>query len=277
MATHNRTIEAPGARIGYDVHGELGPAVPLFLLGSPMAAAEFGALAARFTDRPVITYDPRGVGRSVRTDGADRTEVAEHADDLRRVLDDLGVDAIDLFASSGGAVNALALVQQGHPAVRTLVAHEPPIVEYLPDRDAVAGTITALRETYLRDGYGPAMAKFIDMIMVAGPLPDDYASRPGPDPAAFGLPVDGDGRALFLLNRDTTAFVPDLDALRATPTRLVIGYGGASAEQVPGRAAIALAARLGLTPTEFPSHHGGFVDGNGGDPDAFAARLRAIL
>src|SRR3712207_7755730 len=34
--------------------------IPLFLIGSPMGAAGFGTLAGHFSDRTLITYDPRG-------------------------------------------------------------------------------------------------------------------------------------------------------------------------------------------------------------------------
>ncbi|CAM2763784.1 alpha/beta fold hydrolase [Skermania piniformis] len=278
MTTEHRTVPAPGADLGYDVHGDLSAGVPLFMFGSPMEASEFAELAAQFADLPVITYDPRGTGRSRRTDAADRTTTAEHADDLRRILADLAVPAIDLFASSGGAVNALALLGSTAPAVRTAVLHEPPIAEYLPDRDVVSATTRALSELYRTAGFGAAMAKFIDMVARSGPLPDSYPTEPGPDPAMFGLPAVGDGDALFVLNRDTTAFVPDLEALRAGPARLVIGYGAVSGEQLPGRAARALADRLGSAATEFPGHHGGFAaPDRGGDPVAFAARLRNVL
>jgi pimeloyl-ACP methyl ester carboxylesterase len=62
-----------------------------------------------------VTYDPRGAGHSKRTDGASETTVEEQADDLHRLINALGTGPVDIFASSGGAVNALALVAR-HPA-----------------------------------------------------------------------------------------------------------------------------------------------------------------
>jgi len=41
-----------------------------------------------------------------------------------------------------------------------------------------------------------------------------------------------------------------------------------------------VARRLGLKPVAFPSNHGGFLGGElgqHGDPDGFAAKLRAVL
>src|SRR5262249_59522911 len=91
------------------------PAPPLLLIGSPMGAAGFGTLAGHFADRTVVTYDPRGVDRSPKSDPASESTPEEHGDDLHRVIEAIGGGPVDLFASSGGAVNALALVAR-HPA-----------------------------------------------------------------------------------------------------------------------------------------------------------------
>src|SRR5918995_419089 len=158
------TLDVPGAVLTYDVRANDSSAEPvLLMIGSPMGAAGFGTLASYFSDRTVVTYDPRGVERSKRTDGAVESTPDMHADDLHRLISALGargagrVGPVDIFASSGGAVNALALVA-GHPEqVRTLVAHEPPAASALPDREAALGAMADIHGTYLRSGVGPAM------------------------------------------------------------------------------------------------------------------------
>ncbi|NEE36802.1 alpha/beta hydrolase, partial [Streptomyces sp. SID7982] len=87
---------------------------PLFLIGHPMDASGFAALAARFPDRTVITYDPRGLGRSTRADGRVDYTPETLADDVHAVITKLGAGPVEMFASSGGAVTALALVAR-HP------------------------------------------------------------------------------------------------------------------------------------------------------------------
>lgn len=282
------TVDAPGATITYDVCGDLtaaGPERPvLVLVGSPMAAGDFGTLASLLPDRPVVTYDPRGTARSVRTDDATESTPEQHGADIARVVEALGTGPVDLFATSGGAVNALALVAMRPDLVRTLVAHEPPLAEYLPDRDLVLAANAAIGETYRRDGFGPAMARFIALVMVEGPLPSDHLDRPAPDPAAFGLPSTDDGsRDDALLgqnNRTCVPYVPDLAAVAAAPTDVVVAVGVQSERQLAGRAAVALARALGTDPVRFPSHHAGFLGGEHGqqgEPEAFAARLREVL
>ena len=96
--------------ITYDVRGDLTSATPerpvLMLIGSPMDASGFGTLAGHFTDRPVVTYDPRGAGRNPTATAPMTPE--QHAADLHRVIQALGAGPVDLFATSGGAVNAPA-------------------------------------------------------------------------------------------------------------------------------------------------------------------------
>src|SRR5215471_6301487 len=130
------TLTAPTATLTYDVRPGADPTQPaLFLIGSPMGAQGFTTLAGHFPDRTVVTYDPRAAGRSQRTDGAHVTTPEEHADDLHRIVDAMGGGPVDIFATSGGAVNALVLVAQHPEDVRMLVAHEPPAAQELPDRD----------------------------------------------------------------------------------------------------------------------------------------------
>jgi pimeloyl-ACP methyl ester carboxylesterase len=279
------TLDAPGAEIHYDVRSNDASTEPVLLvIGSPMGAAGFTTLAGHFTDRTVVTYDPRSAERSKRTDGATQTRVEEHADDLHRVIEALDAGPVDMFATSGGAVNALALVA-AHPGdVRTLVAHEPPAAQEVPDRDVVLAACEDIRDTYQASGFGPAMAKFIAVVSYEGPLPADYAGRPAPDPAMFGMPTEDDGsRDDPLVGHNIitcTHHRHDFDALRAAPTRIVVGVGAQSGTNLAGRAGTAVAERLGVDPVAFPGGHDGFLGGEYGgmgEPDAFAATLRQVL
>jgi pimeloyl-ACP methyl ester carboxylesterase len=279
------TLDVPGAALSYDVRSNDASALPLLLLiGSPMGAAGFATLARSFTDRTVVTYDPRGVERSPRTDGATESTPEEHADDLHRLISALDRGPVDLFASSGGAVNALALVARHPEQVRTLVAHEPPAAQLLPDREQALAASRDVQATYQLRGFGAGMAKFILLASHKGPIPPDFADQPAPDAAMFGMPTEDDGSrddALLGQNLVTcTHYQPDFDALLAASTRIVIGAGAESDGELAHRAAIAVAERLGKQPVIFPSNHGGFLGGEygqTGDPDAFAATLRQVL
>jgi pimeloyl-ACP methyl ester carboxylesterase len=279
------TLDVPGAVLNYDVRSNDATAEPVLLIvGSPMGADGFVTLAGHFADRTVVTYDPRGAWRSQRTDGAAESTPDEHADDLHRLIDTLDAGPVDIFASSGGAVNALALTARHPEQVRTLVAHEPPASQQLPDREPALDACVDIHQTYQRSGFGPAMAKFIALVSYQGLIPADYADQPAPDPAAFGLPAQDDGsRNDPLLGQNIVScnyYQHDFDALRAAPTRIVIGVGAQSGAMLAGRAAVAVAERLGTAPVTFPGGHGGFLGGEYGqteEPDAFAATLRDVL
>jgi pimeloyl-ACP methyl ester carboxylesterase len=275
-----QTLNLPGATLTYDIReAESTSTEPvLLMIGSPMDASGFTALAGHFPDRTVVTYDPRGVGRSPRADGLTAATPDEHAEDLQRLVWELDAGPVDIFASSGGAVNALALVARQPEAVRTLVAHEPPLATVLPDRKAALASTDDIHETYERDGFGPAMAKFIAFTSLRGPVRCDFPDRRA-NPADVGLPSEDDGgRDHPLLGPHmvyVTRYEPDFGSLRAASTRIVVAGGADSVGTFPYRAAQAVAEQLGSEPVTFPSHHGGFTQQ--GDPEAFATTLRRVL
>ena len=281
------TLETGGASIVYDVRGELPPAdgrPPLVLIGQPMDASGFGALSSHLTDRTVVTYDPRGLGRSTRSDGRTDNSPTVQAEDVHALIDALDAGPVDLFASSGGAVTALALVSAYPGDVATLVAHEPPIITVLPDAEAAKRAQAGFNDVYNEKGRGAGMAAFIAMSSWQGEYTDEYFAQPAPDPAAFGMPAEDDGSRDDPLLSDRswaiTDYRPDADALAAAPTRIVIAVGEESAGTFTARTAEATAALLGQEATVFPSHHGGFMGGEFGyacQPEAFAKRLREVL
>jgi len=285
--TSNHTIDVPGATVAYDVHGPLPTEdgrPPLLLIGSPMDASGFGALTSHFPDRTVVTYDPRGLGRSTRTDGRNDNDPEVQAEDVHAVITALEAGPVELFASSGGAVSALALVTTHPDDVTTLVAHEPPLIDVLPDAEQARAAQRGFQAVYREKGAGAGMAAFIAMSSWQGEFTDDFAAQPPPDPAQFGMPADDDGTRDDPLLSDAsnpiTDYWPDVDALAAAPTRVVVAVGIESDGVFTGRTAVATAEALGQPAAVFPSHHGGFMGGEfgyAGEPEAFAARLREVL
>jgi pimeloyl-ACP methyl ester carboxylesterase len=288
VTTH--TLDTPGATLTYDVRnkdinsGDANTEPILVLIGFPMAAAGFGTLAKHFTDRTVVTYDPRGSERSVKTDPSSQARTDDHAEDLHRLIQAIGGGPVDLFATSGGAVNALALVSKHPEDVRTLVAHEPPLASILGDREYALAACQAVHETYQRSGWGAGMAHFITVVSHRGPFTADVASQPAPDPAMFGMPTEDDGSRTDPVLAESvvtsTHYEPDFVALREASTSIVVAAGEKSEGEMANRGAHAVAERLGVEPVVFPSDHGGFLGGEygqTGEPDAFAEKLRQVL
>ena len=230
----------------------------------------------------MITYDPRNVGRSRRSDETVTPTPEDHAADLHAIITEIG-GPVDLFGSSGGAINGLALAIAHPEDLRVLVAHEPPAGGALPDAEHVRAACHAVFDSYRASGFGLGMAKFIALVSEQGEFGPDYADRPDPDPAVFGMPTEDDGtRNDPLMNNMITipVWAPDPEALSAATCRVVLAFGEESGETVAARAPRVIAARGGGEPAVFPGDHIGFAGGEHGTtgkPDEFAARLYEVL
>ena len=281
MTSKTHTLALPDVDLVYDVHGPVPTADGrplLFMIGQPMQADGFADLAAQFPDRTVVTYDPRGLGRSsVRRDGRDDQTPQDQAADLHALAGHLssvgGQGKVDVFGSSGGAVAALTWVATYPDDVATVVAHEPPSTWALPhDAEAADRAFQGVRQAYQDRGFGAGMATFVALTMWPGEFTDDYFAQPPADPAMFGMPTDDDGgRDDMLLSEravTVTRYAYDLDAIEAAPTRVVLGVGEETGDTITARTTGRAASRLGVEPVTFPSHHGGFVGGGPENPYA---------
>jgi len=234
-----------------------------------MGTAPFAPLAeALAVDHTVITHDPRGISGSRLDDPDEDTTVEQRADDVAAILDALRFESADMFGSSGGAVTGLALVTRHPGRVRTLVAHEPPVLGLLPDAAESHAQVDDIVTTFRREGPAAAFGKFMAHIG----LPAE--ERP-PVPAGQELDQATADGARFLGHdlTATTRFMPDIAALAASTTRVVVGVGTSSGGQLAHRTALALAERLCTQAIEFPGGHGGFIQ----EPGEFADTLRKVL
>jgi pimeloyl-ACP methyl ester carboxylesterase len=270
IATHS--VFVPGAHLHYEVRQGAGPL--LLIIGSPMAASEFAPLAdALAIDHTVVTYDPRGYAASTVDDPAAPSSVEQRADDVSAILDDLGAESADLFGSSGGAVTGLALVTRHPGRVRTLVAHEPPLLELLPDAAAQRANTNAIVDTFHRDGIHAAWAQFMRNAGFDAGFDGSTDDAPQTAPDVSEDELRQSARFFDIDLRPTCSYRPDIDALQTGPSRIVIGIGAESGKLLTHRTSTALARRLGATPVEFPGDHGGFMSA----PTEFADVLRRVL
>jgi len=266
------TLQVPGASLYYEVRGS-GP-VLLMIPGGPMDADGFSGIAERLADQyTVVTYDCRGNSRSPMEGSWDELTVGLFADDAHRLLDAVSAGAADVLGSSGGATYGLDLVARYPGRVRTLIAHEPPVSELLPDAARYHALNEQVGQTYRREGTFAALRMFTKGVGF-----DDGPGRPSErteEAAAAGARVGANlalfaGRLIPIIGN----YEPDLAALQRSSTRIVVGVGDESTpDQMVYQTAHALAERLGGQPAQFPGGHGGF----GSDPDGFAARLREVL
>ncbi len=268
MTTICSTLRVPDGELYHELRGS-GPLV--VLVGAPMDARPFTGLAELLaTDHLVLTTDPRGINRSRLDDPHTDATLDLRADDLARLIRHVDAGPAVVLGSSGGAVSVLALTQAHPELVHTVIAHEPPLIDLLPDRDHLrAGLAEVMAMNVAGDERGAfrLFVKLADLpvpeAMIEQIIPDD---RPAQD-------VADDRFQHEHMMRPTIDWLPDAAALKAGSSRIVIGIGEASSGQLCDRASRILAERLGIEPTLFPGGHIGFAD----DPAAFAARLREVL
>jgi pimeloyl-ACP methyl ester carboxylesterase len=282
------TLKVPGARLYYEVRGS-GP-VLLLICGGVYDARTYAGLADELDDRyTVLTYDRRGNSRSQLDGAPEPLNIEVHADDAYRLLTNLGRDEpAYVFGNSSGAMFGLELTARHPERVRTVVAHEPPIFELLPERDHWRTVIRDVEDTFARAGAGPAMQVFnagFGGDQEAGDAPaEDQAS--GQEP-----PVEADPETAAHLaeigqamekNLETfigyevppvSRYTPDIAALLASSTRILAAVGDGSKGTPMYDATLSLAERLGTQPVMFPGDHGGFSV----RPEAFAAKLHEVL
>jgi clorobiocin/coumermycin A biosynthesis protein CloN7/CouN7 len=265
-------LDVPGARLSYERRGS-GPL--LLLIGSPMDRTGFAGLAGALADDyTVVTYDPRGIANSSREDTTQDVTPEQQADDVHRLLGALGGGPADVFGSSGGATVGLALVTAHPDQVRTLVAHEPPVTELLPNSAQRRAEIDDIYQTYRAEGADKAMQKFMAHAGL-GQGPAQQADAPQWEPSAEQLARMRATTEHFLahLLRPTTRYRPDIQTLRAASTRVVVAGGATSKGQLANRTAVALAEQLGRTVVDFPGDHGGFL----AFPEQFGRVLDQVL
>jgi pimeloyl-ACP methyl ester carboxylesterase len=277
------SVRVPGATLYYKCRGR-GPWL-LVLQGGFGDADGSDGLAELLSERyRVITYDRRGLSRSVADEPATQLEV--HTDDVHHLLRELcgdptcaGQPAFVLGVSIG-AVIGLDLLARYPEQVRKVVAYEPPLVALVPEaaRERADALQRDIEETYTREGARAGMLKFMQG------LGADFGDfEPGFTPPPRGPFLEQNCE--HLLRYDAPAvrqFRLDLAAIARHPERVVPAFGARSQEilcaggtggLIKVAPALALAAAVSVDISIFQGGHGAYVT----HPRAFAARLDRLL
>lgn len=284
-ATRVMSVPVPGARLHCEVTGS-GP-VLLLIAGAAGDASTLAPLAARLSSAyQVLTYDMRGLSRSVLDGPAEDTPIELLADDAHRILTALGSEPVHVFGTSGGGLVALELTARHPDLVRTLIAHEPAATALLPHPQQWLDFLDELAELYRQHGAGVAMGRFLDGIeAVPGPgtsrlgqpsLPpaEDAIDQMSPRTRALLRRAQANMEQFFAHHIHQAArYRPDIEALGRAAGRIVIGVGQASVGQAAYQAALEVAQRLGLGVVEFPGDHMGYAT----KPAEFAAAVEQVL
>jgi len=273
-----KKLKVPGAELYYEVRGS-GP-VLLAIPGGPTDAGMFTGLANHLSDRyTVVTYDPRGHSRSTLKGEQQGDVIRVHADDAAHLIDAVGGGPANVLGSSGGGTIGLDLVARHSAKVKAFVAHEPPLMQLLPDRARWREIFKSIDDAYRGPGGAFAgMGVFGKAVEEGGPSYSEQQQQAqgAPDPEQAAMMGRMMANFDFFLAHEIQpigAYVPDIEALKKAKTRIVVAGGKTSGQQGARRAAAALAEQLGLELTLFEGGHGGF----GAPEEAFAKSLDAAL
>lgn len=270
-ATKTDILNVDGAKLYYEVRGA-GPVLLMIAAGAGDAESYRGVADYLAQHHTVVTYDRRGFSRSP-LDSPDQTvEIVNHSDDASRLLSIFGTEPVYVFGCSIGAVIGIDLTIR-HPAqVKTLVAHEAPLVALLSEaeREQIRREQESLMETLRRDGATTAIKEFAASVGV---------NRSGQN-SNVGLPQKNaetahrNREAFFRHDAGAVAhYALDIPALKAVQTQIVPAGGAEGHDKFPYHCAVALAELLGKPLVTFPGTHAGFVD----YPREFAEKLMGVL
>jgi pimeloyl-ACP methyl ester carboxylesterase len=227
------TLNVPGATLYYETQGT-GP-VLLLIPGGAADAGVFAGLALFLSDRyTVMPYDPRGNSRSVSDDPTADQDLDVHGDDAAALLAAVTDQPAYVLGNSGGAQIGLNLAARHPTRVHTLVAHEPPCAELLPDADKLRAAIEDVYQIYRRHGVEAGMQRFQQVIGLADAPPEQPQGEPTPKMLEGWQRIAGN-LEFFLAHgvRPITGYVPDVAGLRAGPARIVVGVGEAAGGSWP--------------------------------------------
>lgn len=267
------TVPVPGATLYYELRGS-GPLLLISQSGEGDAGRSVDLVGHLVADHTVLTYDRRGLSRSAMADPARGVTMAEHADDVHRLLAALTDEPVLMLGASLGAVIGCHLAVRHPDQVRVLVAHEPVAPWLLPaaERAHHERELADLQHIYREEGL-PAAIAAVATVLGIDPTNRDAEPDLTPQPMTAQRIANFD----FFLTHDFTAVLGDtLDvaALAASPTRIVPAAGRTTPRTVfDYHCAEALADLLNTEIAQFPGGH----NGNTSHPKAYATQLRTVL
>ncbi len=247
------TLEVPGARLYYETEGS-GPLLVL-VPGGNGDGEVFKSFAAQLKQHyTVLRYDRRGFSRSELTAPQDYSVRLEtDAEDIKRLIESQNGAPATVFGTSSGAVVTIALLTLFPEVVKTAVAHEPPLLRFLPNWEEERNFYAHLFGVYRTEGAAVAMREFAEKT-VDGPE-KQMMQRGSPD----GKPSKN--RIYWfeheLREYPVTKF--DIETLKRLSPKLIVTGGRDSVGQLPYVIASNLTQALGKTLLSVPGGHLGYL------------------
>lgn len=240
----------------------------LLLAGGDGDAEAFDGLAEHLIGHfTVLTYDRRGLSRSVVDNPIESLRLETHVDDVHHLLAHVTEESVLAFGASIGALIGLDLIARYSGQIRCLIAHEPPAPELLnePERTQAEHDQVGVEEAFGREGMPAAMKKFLEIGRIDLADREPNAKLPEPTPNRVR-------NLRFFLTHDAPAvrqYRLSTHALVMQSAKIIPAAGETSADAWPHHCALKLAGLLGRELKLFPGGHAGFTS----HPKGFAIQL----
>ena len=245
-------VERDGVKIFYEVYGDGKTTVlllpPWSIIHSRCWKMQIPYLARHYR---VITFDPRGNGRSDRPMGANAYDEREFADDAVAVLDATGSDRAVIVGFSMGAQRGLLLATE-HPArvagvvfigpgvpLAPMVSRDQWVAGFNQPRDSYQGWGKYNRHYWLSD-YADFLEFFFSRL-----YNEPHSTKHREDAVAWGL--DTDPETLIDTHLGPSLSADDLHALAPSVRCPVLVIHGTADAIRTHQAGVALADLLGGT------------------------------
>jgi len=251
------TLEVPGARLYYETKGS-GP-ILLLIPGANGDNTIFKPVRQYLSEHyTVVTYDRRGFSKSelIGTQDSDEHRLQTDANDVRRLITHLTDQPALIFGSSSGAIVALQVFILFPNIVHTLIAHEPPALNLLPDAGQWKDHFLEVFDIYRKSGIKDAMKKFTNGI-VSGEEAKMMEDASNTNRGEYALKnqiywFEHELRPYPIVNLD-------IEVLRLHANRLILACGLETKGQFPYLPNVALAKLLQKEVFHLPGGHIGYV------------------
>jgi len=263
-------LEVPGARLHYEITGK-GPWLLLLQGGDGDADGTKGIAGSLKEHFTIISYDRRGLSQSSLTSPSEELTLQVHTDDIHHLLLHLTTEPVYIFGTSIGALLGIDFLVRYPQQVRLLVAHEPPLTQFLDKTAAIkaAEQQEEIENAFQRGSIAEAMQKFVALAGISFKDKEPDAEFPKPTPQrtanlAFFLQNDAPAVRKYRLNPGELQQVAD---------KVFLAAGTTSGENLAHQCTISIAEFLRKEITIFPGGHNGFIT----HPKAFAMLLATFL
>jgi pimeloyl-ACP methyl ester carboxylesterase len=211
----------------------------------------------------VVSYDRRGHTLSQRWPGP--APRRQHEDDLAALIEALDCGPAHLAGTSYGAAISLALAGRRPDLVRSVVAHEPPLLSLIP-MSAVVTKFRSVQDQLAGGDIAGGTRRFFEEVVLG---------RGGWDlvPEPIQRAAIGNAQTFLDLREDPDWATLDVAAVSRFPGRIVVTRGDASPPWLP-HVALEVADRIGRESRLIPgAGHSPHLT----QPEAFAALIEELI